>query len=117
MRARRTALPPAPQIGQRAQSRSAHARAGVAPSSPSSAAPSTRLRASPSWYTWPGRERPIGSFAGAVFRETVLTVPTRRLGHTLAAILYIVLWASAFVPSRIVSASAPPLWILVLRFL
>jgi drug/metabolite transporter (DMT)-like permease len=31
-------------------------------------------------------------------------------------ILYIFLWASAFVPSRIVSVSAPPLWILAIRF-
>jgi drug/metabolite transporter (DMT)-like permease len=31
-------------------------------------------------------------------------------------ILYIFLWASAFVPSRMVSVSAPPLWILAIRF-
>jgi drug/metabolite transporter (DMT)-like permease len=35
---------------------------------------------------------------------------------TVAAIFYIFLWASAFVPSRIVSTSAPPLWILAIRF-
>ncbi|HEY2029925.1 MAG TPA: DMT family transporter [Myxococcales bacterium] len=35
---------------------------------------------------------------------------------TLVAIFYIFLWASAFVPSRLVSISAPPLWILALRF-
>jgi drug/metabolite transporter (DMT)-like permease len=35
---------------------------------------------------------------------------------TVAAIFYIFLWASAFVPSRIVSISAPPLWILAVRF-
>jgi len=34
-----------------------------------------------------------------------------------AAILYIFLWASAFVPSRILSRSAPPLWTLSVRFL
>jgi len=35
---------------------------------------------------------------------------------TLAAIFYIFLWASAFVPSRILSVSAPPLWVLAIRF-
>lgn len=35
---------------------------------------------------------------------------------TVAAIGYIALWASAFVPSRMVSTSAPPIWILTLRF-
>ncbi len=34
-----------------------------------------------------------------------------------AAILYIFLWASAFVPSRVLSRSAPPLWTLTVRFL
>jgi drug/metabolite transporter (DMT)-like permease len=34
----------------------------------------------------------------------------------LGAIFYIFLWASAFVPSRMVSTSAPPLWILAIRF-
>jgi drug/metabolite transporter (DMT)-like permease len=46
-------------------------------------------------------------------------VPTPRApgaAPTLLAILYIFLWASAFVPSRVVSTSAPPLWILSLRF-
>jgi drug/metabolite transporter (DMT)-like permease len=36
---------------------------------------------------------------------------------TAAAILYIFLWASAFVPSRILAHSAPPLTILWIRFL
>jgi drug/metabolite transporter (DMT)-like permease len=36
--------------------------------------------------------------------------------HTLLAVLYIFLWASAFVPSRVVSTSAPPLWVLAIRF-
>ena len=35
----------------------------------------------------------------------------------LAAILYIFLWASAFVPSRVLARQSPPLTILVLRFL
>jgi drug/metabolite transporter (DMT)-like permease len=36
--------------------------------------------------------------------------------HTVLAVLYIFLWASAFVPSRVVSTTAPPLWILSFRF-
>jgi drug/metabolite transporter (DMT)-like permease len=44
--------------------------------------------------------------------------PPRAKGafHTLLALLYIFLWASAFVPSRMVSTTAPPLWILAVRF-
>jgi len=34
-----------------------------------------------------------------------------------AALLYVFLWASAFVPSRILARGAPPLWILSVRFL
>jgi drug/metabolite transporter (DMT)-like permease len=33
-----------------------------------------------------------------------------------AAILYVFLWATAFVPSRILARDAPPLWILTIRF-
>jgi drug/metabolite transporter (DMT)-like permease len=40
----------------------------------------------------------------------------RAVTGTLAAIFYIFLWASAFVPSRMVSTSAPPLWVLAVRF-
>ena len=50
-----------------------------------------------------------------------VTAPRPALRHTrfgvLAAILYIFLWASAFVPSRILAHSAPPLSILWIRFL
>ena len=35
---------------------------------------------------------------------------------TAAAILYVFLWASAFVPSRILGRAAPPLTILWIRF-
>ena len=42
---------------------------------------------------------------------------SRGLLHTGAVLLYILLWASAFVPSRVISRSAPPLTILSLRFL
>jgi drug/metabolite transporter (DMT)-like permease len=31
-------------------------------------------------------------------------------------VLYIVLWASAFVPSRVIATGAPPLWVLSARF-
>jgi drug/metabolite transporter (DMT)-like permease len=33
-----------------------------------------------------------------------------------AAILYVFLWATAFVPSRVLARDTPPLWILVIRF-
>ena len=36
--------------------------------------------------------------------------------QTFLALLYIFLWASAFIPSRILSVGAPPLWVLVVRF-
>lgn len=36
--------------------------------------------------------------------------------QTFLAVLYIFLWASAFIPSRILSEGAPPLWVLVVRF-
>ncbi|MBV8074662.1 MAG: DMT family transporter [Candidatus Eremiobacteraeota bacterium] len=36
--------------------------------------------------------------------------------QALLAILYVFLWASAFIPSRILCASATPLWVLVIRF-
>jgi drug/metabolite transporter (DMT)-like permease len=39
----------------------------------------------------------------------------RKLGTALA-LLYVFLWASAFVPSRVLSTSGPPLWTLVVRF-
>jgi drug/metabolite transporter (DMT)-like permease len=35
---------------------------------------------------------------------------------TPLAILYIVLWASAYVPSKVAATGAPPLWFLVARF-
>jgi drug/metabolite transporter (DMT)-like permease len=50
------------------------------------------------------------------------TRPTRfavRLGSaaTPLAVFYVVLWASAYVPSKIGAVAAPPLWFLVARFL
>lgn len=35
---------------------------------------------------------------------------------TAGAVLYIMLWASAFVPSRVIATGAPPLWVLTARF-
>lgn len=35
---------------------------------------------------------------------------------TAAAVLYIMVWASAFVPSRVIATCAPPLWVLTARF-
>src|SRR3954463_4085886 len=43
-------------------------------------------------------------------------VPKGALGAA-AAILYVFLWASAFVPSRILARGAPPLTILAIRFI
>jgi drug/metabolite transporter (DMT)-like permease len=42
--------------------------------------------------------------------------PTGRLA-TLAAVFYVVLWASAYVPSKIGATAVAPLWFLVVRFL
>jgi drug/metabolite transporter (DMT)-like permease len=36
---------------------------------------------------------------------------------TAGAVFYVFLWASAFVPSRIIATCAPPLWVLSARFL
>jgi drug/metabolite transporter (DMT)-like permease len=36
---------------------------------------------------------------------------------TAAAVFYVVLWASAFVPSRVLATGGPPLWTLAIRFL
>jgi drug/metabolite transporter (DMT)-like permease len=35
---------------------------------------------------------------------------------TACAVLYVLLWASAFVPSRVIATGAPPLWVLSARF-
>src|SRR5256885_16492433 len=45
------------------------------------------------------------------------TTASRDAVGVAAAIVYIFLWASAFVPSRILARGAPPLTILSLRFL
>jgi len=48
---------------------------------------------------------------------TSRATPSRDALGVAAAIVYIFLWASAFVPSRILARGAPPLTILALRFL
>ena len=44
------------------------------------------------------------------------TIAARGALGTAAAILYVFLWATAFVPSRVLARGAPPLWILTIRF-
>src|SRR3977135_2895999 len=41
----------------------------------------------------------------------------RSLAPTALAVFYVVLWASAYVPSKIGATAVPPLWFLVARFL
>src|SRR5205823_4627456 len=40
-----------------------------------------------------------------------------RRASTLLAVFYVLLWASAYVPSKVAATAAPPLWFLVARFL
>ena len=35
---------------------------------------------------------------------------------TILAVGYVVLWASAYVPSKVAATDAPPVWFLVVRF-
>jgi len=44
------------------------------------------------------------------------TIAARGALGAAAAILYVFLWATAFVPSRVLARGAPPLWILTIRF-
>jgi len=44
------------------------------------------------------------------------TIAPRGIVGAAAAILYVFLWATAFVPSRVLARNAPPLWILTIRF-
>jgi drug/metabolite transporter (DMT)-like permease len=55
------------------------------------------------------------STAAPTSAEAAATATAGALG-TASAIFYIFLWASAFVPSRVISRAAPPLWVLALRF-
>src|SRR6184192_524881 len=58
-----------------------------------------------------GHRIPCMSEATAPERDR--TIAARGAG---AAILYVFLWATAFVPSRVLARDAPPLWILTIRF-
>jgi drug/metabolite transporter (DMT)-like permease len=53
----------------------------------------------------------------ATVQETRQRVVPRGSLGAVAAILYVFLWASAFVPSRVLARGAPPLGILAIRFL
>lgn len=50
-------------------------------------------------------------------REVDPPRPARPWLMTAGAVFYVFLWASAFVPSRIIATGAPPLWVLSARFL
>jgi len=49
-------------------------------------------------------------------QERGRSIAARGLIGAAAAILYVFLWATAFVPSRVLARGAPPLWILTIRF-
>ena len=49
-------------------------------------------------------------------RDRADTPAPRTWLATAGAVLYIMLWASAFVPSRVIATCAPPLWVLSARF-
>src|SRR5256714_1707998 len=55
---------------------------------------------------------------GRVGSRSQVPVPLAAEGliGAAAAILYVFLWATAFVPSRVLARDAPPLWILTIRF-
>src|SRR5712664_1051876 len=52
----------------------------------------------------------------SVQRSPQRAIPRGALGAA-AAVLYVFLWATAFVPSRVLARGAPPLGILAIRFL
>jgi MFS family permease len=58
---------------------------------------------------------------GTVLGSIFAAAPSNRYGRLAClralAVLYVVLWASAYVPSKIGAVAAPPLWFLVARFL
>src|SRR2546423_2840778 len=61
-----------------------------------------------------GHRIPCMSEATAPERDR--TIAARGALGAGAAILYVFLWATAFVPSRVLARDAPPLWILTIRF-
>jgi len=48
--------------------------------------------------------------------EVEPTAAPRPWRATAGAVFYVFLWASAFVPSRVIATSAPPFWLLSVRF-
>src|SRR5256885_4599738 len=58
----------------------------------------------------------ISCMSEATAPERDRTIAARRALGAGAAILYVFLWATAFVPSRVLARDAPPLWILTIRF-
>lgn len=63
----------------------------------------------------PGAPYPDTSMAREI-GEGSITAPQPWLA-TGAAVFYVLLWASAFVPSRVIATCAPPFWMLSVRFL
>src|SRR3989440_8413129 len=58
----------------------------------------------------------IPCMSEATAPEPGRTIAARGALGAGAAILYVFLWATAFVPSRVLARDAPPLWILTIRF-
>src|SRR2546430_11114949 len=58
----------------------------------------------------------IPCMSEATAPERGRTIAARGALGAGAAILYVFLWATAFVPSRVLARDTPPLWILTLRF-
>jgi drug/metabolite transporter (DMT)-like permease len=52
----------------------------------------------------------------ATVQESGRTMAARGTLGAAAAILYVFLWATAFVPSRVLARDTPPFWILTIRF-
>src|SRR5438309_1079941 len=62
------------------------------------------------------RRHRIPGMSEATAPERGPTIAARGALGAGAAILYVFLWATAFVPSRVLARDAPPLWILTIRF-
>jgi drug/metabolite transporter (DMT)-like permease len=63
------------------------------------------------------RDRPETACAPAGFAPSVGGARARDPLGTALALLYVLLWASAYVPSKIASLATDPLWFLAVRFL
>src|SRR6266404_9448979 len=62
------------------------------------------------------RRHRIPGMSEATAPERDRTIAARGALGAAAAVLYVFLWATAFVPSRVLARDAPPLWILTIRF-